>query len=223
MNDRAVIFDMDGVLIDSYQPHFLSWRRMAAEHGIDMTEREFATTFGRTSRDIISHFWADAARLSDERIAAMDRRKEELYRQIIRAAFPAMDGARELVAALREAGFRLAIGSSGPPENVRVALDGLGQAALFDATVNGMDVSRGKPDPQVFLIAAKKLGVPPTRCAVVEDAPAGLKAAQAAGMTAIALTGTASRAVLTPLANRVFDSLRELSPTVMAELIDGKK
>ena len=99
MSDRAVIFDMDGVLVDSYQAHFESWRRMGAEHGIDMTEQEFATTFGRTSRDIIAHFWGQG-RMSDEQIGAMDRRKEAIYRDLIRAGFPVMDGAIELIDAL---------------------------------------------------------------------------------------------------------------------------
>jgi beta-phosphoglucomutase len=216
---------MDGVLVDSYQAHFKSWRRMAAEHGIAMTEAQFATTFGRTSRDIIAHFWGvdsrGAPRLSDAEIAAMDQRKERIYRDMISVDFPAMDGARELLADLHRAGFALAIGSSGPSENVEAALTGLGQAQLFGATVNGMEVTRGKPDPQVFLLAAGKLAVPPANCAVVEDAPAGLRAARAAGMAAIALTGTASRDVLTPLADCVVDSLRELGPELIARLIAG--
>lgn len=219
MSHRAVIFDMDGVLVDSYRAHFESWRQMGAEHGIDMTEREFATTFGRTSRDIIAHFWGDDRRLGDEQIVAMDRRKEELYRRIIATDFPAMDGAVELIDNLRAAGFDLAVGSSGPPENVAAALAGLGRADRFAVTVNGMEVTRGKPDPQVFLLAAKKLNVPPTRCAVVEDAPAGLRAARAAGMAAIALTGTATREALAPLADRVVDSLRELNATDIAAML----
>lgn len=220
MNDRAVIFDMDGVLVDSYTPHFQSWRDMGRECGIEMTEAEFATTFGRTSREIIEHFWG--AGLSDARIAEMDRHKEALYRTIIAKDFPEMDGAHELLAALHGAEFKLAVGSSGPPENVAVVKERLGIAGLFDATVTGMDVTRGKPDPQVFLMAAERLGVPPRRCAVVEDARAGLQAARAAGMSAIAITGTFQRDSLTDLADLVVDSLRELNARTVTELIDRR-
>ncbi|HET6430253.1 MAG TPA: HAD family phosphatase [Phycisphaerae bacterium] len=212
----AVIFDMDGVLVDSYRAHLESWQRMASEYGVEITERQFAATFGRTSRDIIARFWGEG--LSDERIAEMDGRKEELYRQTIAADFPEMDGARELIRALHSAGWKLAVGSSGPPENVQAAMAGLGLPECFDAAVTGMDVTHGKPDPQVFLLAAERLGIPPCRCAVIEDAPAGIEAARRAGMVAIAITGTAPRGKLAD-ADMVVDSLRELTPNTIARLI----
>ncbi len=217
----GVIFDMDGVLVDSYQAHFASWRGMAAEHGQDMTEPQFQSVFGRTSREIVAHFWGDG--LSEERIAAMDDRKEVIYRQIIRADFPEMDGAHELLAALRAAGFAVAIGSSGPPANIAVALERLGGAGAVDATVSGMEVTRGKPDPQVFLLAAGKLGVRPAGCAVVEDALAGLKAARSAGMAAIAITGTFASRELSPLADLVVDALGELNPERIETLIRSRR
>src|SRR5262245_6293014 len=111
---RAVIFDMDGVLVDSYQAHWESWHFMADELGKGLTEEQFVATFGRTSREIIAAHWgADA--LSPLEIADFDRRKEALYREIVARNFPVMDGARELIRELHSAGFRLAIGSSGPP------------------------------------------------------------------------------------------------------------
>ena len=214
--EMAVIFDVDGVLINSYRPHFESWRMLAAEHGITMTEQQFQSTFGRTSRDIIAHFWGD--RLDPARIPAMDEHKEALYRQIIQRDFPAMPGAAELIDALHEAGFRLAVGSSGPPQNVDLTLKLLGREGRIHARITGADVQRGKPDPQVFLIAADRLGIPPAACAVVEDAPAGITAARAAGMAAIALTGTADAAGLAD-ADLVVHSLRDLTPQRIADLI----
>jgi len=221
MNTPGVIFDMDGVLVDSYRAHFESWRRMAAEHGLAMTEDQFASVFGRTSRDIVAHFWGQG--LTDRQIAAMDDRKEAIYREIIGADFPEMDGAHELLADLRSAGFRLAIGSSGPPANIAVVLGRLGGPGVVDATVNGMEVTRGKPDPQVFLLAAGKLSLPPGSCAVVEDAVAGVQAARAAGMAAVAVTGTTPRGRLALLAGLVVDSLRELAPQRFEELIDSRR
>ena len=213
----AVIFDMDGVLVDSYRAHLESWLALARECGFEFTERQFAATFGRTSRDIIAHFWGEG--LSDERIAEMDGRKEALYRKSISADFPVMDGARELIRALHEGGFKLAVGSSGPPANVAVTIKGLALEDCFAATVSGMEVTAGKPDPQVFLKAAEKLGVAPERCAVIEDAPAGVEAARRAGMAAIAITGTAPREKLAERAHFVVESLRQLSVEIIARLI----
>ena len=215
-NGLAVIFDMDGVLVDSYHAHFESWLALARECGFEFTEGDFAATFGRTSRDIIAHFWG--AGLPERRIAEMDARKEALYRDLIARAFPAMPGARELIRGLHGAGFALAVGSSGPPENVEVTMEGLCLRECFAAAVTGEDVTRGKPDPQVFLIAAGRVGVEPGRCAVIEDAPAGVEAANRAGMASVALTGTAPRPKLAH-ADLVVDSLAELSPESIADLI----
>ena len=218
MADLGVIFDMDGVLVDSYRAHFRSWNKMAHSVGLNMTEEQFAATFGRTTQDIIRHLWGEKFPPETD-LSVWDDRKEAAYREILREGFPAMDGAAELLAALHEAGFRLAIGSSGPPENVALVAELLPGAEHVAATVTGREVARGKPDPEVFLKAAAKLGVPPPNCAVVEDAPAGVEAARRAGMTAVGLTGTAGREVLAERAHLVVDSLRELSPQRIAELI----
>ncbi len=185
LSGRGVIFDMDGVLVDSYQPHFESWRLLGREHGRDISEAEFAATFGRTSRDIIELLFG-AGRSAAE-IRQMDERKEALYRDLIRGRVPIMGGARELLKELRTAGARLAVGSSGPVENVELVLEALRDVVAFDAVVTGADVSRGKPDPQVFQLAAQRIGIAPGRCVVVEDAPAGVEAARRAGIRVVAI------------------------------------
>jgi beta-phosphoglucomutase len=215
MSRTAVIFDVDGVLIDSYQAHFESWLRMFSEHDVSFTEEEFRKTFGRTSHDIIAALYG--ADLSDSEIRAWDDRKEALYRDIIRKSFPAIDGAAELLDALHAEGFRLGVGSSGPPENIQLTLECLKRDDLFDAVVTRVDVTRGKPDPQVFQIAGERLGAKPEQCVVVEDAPAGIEAANRAGMASVALTGTASREELSH-ARLIVDSLRELTPEVLRNL-----
>jgi HAD superfamily hydrolase (TIGR01509 family) len=209
MTRTAVIFDVDGVLIDSYDAHFKSWLQMFGEHGESFTEEQFRKTFGRTSRDIIAALHGHG--LTVEEMDAWDDRKEALYRDIIRQEFPVNDGAGELLDALHAAGFKLAVGSSGPPENIALTLECLGRIALFDAVVTRIDVTRGKPDPQVFQIAGERLGASPEQCVVVEDAPAGIEAANRAGMASVALTGTATRAELAH-AKLIVDSLRELTP-----------
>jgi len=216
MSPYAVIFDIDGVLIDSYDAHFQSWKRLCAEHDVDLTESRFAASFGRTSRDIIRMWWGDG--VADTTVGQMDARKEAHFRDIVRKDFPQMPGASELIAALHDADFRLAAGSSGPPENVALVLELLDPQGRFAARVTGADVTRGKPDPQVFLMAAQRLGVAPAQCAVIEDAVPGVAAANAAGMVSIALTGTAQRDALVE-ADHVVDSLSELKPQVIASLI----
>jgi len=217
---RAVIFDADGVLVDSYRAHFEAWQAMGRELGIDLAQETFAASFGRRNEDMMPALWGEAVAEAD--IPAWSNWKEATYREILLRDFPAMDGARDLIDALRAAGFRLAVGSSGPPENVAVCLRGLECAGAFDAAVDGSEVTRGKPEPEVFLTAAEKLGLAPGRCAVVEDAVAGVEAAKRAGMAAVGLTGTARREALAPRADRVVDSLRALSPETLAALIDGK-
>ena len=130
-----------------------------------------------------------------------------------------MPGAGDLIEALSRDGARLALGSSGPPENVALLLEHLPEARHLHAVVTGRDVRHGKPDPEVFLKAAGKLGLPPAACAVVEDSPAGLEAARRAGMTAIALVGTASPAVLEAQADWVTDALAKLDPARIRRLI----
>ena len=219
--EMAVIFDMDGVLVDSYQAHWESWHFMAEELGRGLTEEQFIRTFGKTSREIIAEHWGENA-LTPEEIAVFDHRKEGLYREMVANDFPAMDGAKELIQGLHRAGYGLAIGSSGPPANVALAVERLNAERLFHTLVTGKDVRRGKPDPEVFLTAASRLGVPPERCAVVEDAPVGIAAANAAGMTSIALLSTGHTAKSVAEARVIVRSLRDLSPERVRELISGQ-
>ena len=216
MTDGGVIFDMDGVLVDSYRAHFESWRRLGRKHGVEFTEEQFAATFGKTSREIIRQFWSGV--VPDREIPQWDAEKEAFYREALQADFPEMDGASELLERLDEAGFALAIGSSGPPENVEVVLKCLPAGKLIRAAVNGHDVRHGKPAPDVFLKAAERLAIASANCVVVEDAPVGIEAAHRAGMGGVAITGTATGEQLAS-ADLVVDSLRELDPQVFAGLI----
>jgi beta-phosphoglucomutase len=209
VSDFAVIFDVDGVLVNSYQAHFESWQRLYREMSLPYSEAEFAAGFGRTSREILRDKFGDE--LSEERFREIDERKEHYYREAFRQSFLPMDGATDLVNALAREGARLAIGSSGPPANVELAVELLGIADQFKAKITGADVTRGKPDPQVFLLAAQRLGIEPGSCAVVEDAVHGITAANSAGMKSIGITGTVTRDRLSH-ACLVIDSLRELSP-----------
>ena len=212
----GVIFDLDGVLLDSYEIHYQCWRSIAEKYSLTVTERDFDSLFGRRGSEIVRQVWGED--LTEEQIVTIHRQKQALYRERLQGNFPENDGAIQLIDSLTAEGFILGIGSSAPPENVEMSLNGLNRAKSFKAIVTGNDVARGKPDPQVFLLAAQRMGVEPLDCAVIEDAPAGIEAALAGGMTAIALAGTAPPQSLT-MAHLVVTSLRQLTPKQVAELI----
>ncbi len=187
MNSSApigVIFDMDGVLVDSADAHFRSWRLLAEEVGGAVTEEQFTATFGQQNRDIIPVLFGDVPQTRMDELAD---RKEELYRTLVQQDAPIIPGAVELVEGLHEAGVRLAVGSSGPRANIDLILTAMGATGWVAVVVSGDDVTRGKPDPQVFTLCARRLGVEPDRCVVVEDAPVGIQAARAAGARAAAV------------------------------------
>ena len=216
---KAVIFDIDGVLIDSYRAHLQSWQQVAHGYGREMTEESFGSTFGRTSREIIRILWKEVA-LSEEEIEAFDQEKEAAFREIVATDYPWMEGAENLIATLFEAGYRLAVGSSGPKENVQLMLSQLTQRKWITSAISGSDVTYGKPHPEVFELAAKKLDVSPNMCAVIEDATAGITAANAAGMVSIGLASTGHRHAEYAEANHLVAHLSELSPAVIANSID---
>jgi beta-phosphoglucomutase len=219
-NTYAAIFDMDGVLVDSYRAHYRSWLAMAQEAGLYFTEEDFGRAFGRTSPEIIATYWGND-RFTAEEIAALDQRKEQAYRDLIARDVPAMPGLRPLLDRLAQAGFKLAVGSSGPPENVDLVLDGLAIRPLFGAVVTGADVARGKPDPEVFVKAAQRLGLAPAQCVVIEDSPPGVQAAHAAGMVAVGLTSTGRTPAVLADADLVVGSLPEITPERLRALIDA--
>jgi len=202
---NAVIFDMDGVLVLSEDAHFRSWRDTAAAYGARVSHELFLSCFGRTNPDCIRTMIGE---VSPERAHEIAERKELAYRDIVRSDMPLAPGVRELLGSLRAAGVCTAIGSSAPPENVELLLDVGGLREHFAAAVNGSMVSRGKPAPDVFLRAGELLGVHARECAVIEDAPAGIVAARAAGMLAVAVATTHTPAQLVEAgAHHVFPSL----------------
>lgn len=183
-SDVGVIFDMDGVLIDSALPHLESWRQLGKENGAAITDEAVRKTFGRQNRDIIPTLFGQ---VDDQRLQALADRKEAIYRDLVRKSPPVVQGAIELVKELFAVGVRLAIGSSAPRLNIELVLDAMGVSDCMAAVVSGDDVTRGKPDPQVFSLVAEQLGLPPGRCVVVEDAPVGIESAVAAGARCVAV------------------------------------
>jgi len=183
---HAVIWDLDGVIIDSAEEHRQAWQRLAQEEGIRFTDADFWATFGKRNDDIITIVWGT---LPPERIQGLADRKEFYFRELIRKTAVPLPGSIELLRGLHDAGFLQALASSAPVENIQLISEVLGLRQYLTALVSGETVPHGKPAPDIFLKAARELGVEPSRCLVIEDAVAGVQAAHAAGMQCIAVAG----------------------------------
>ena len=185
-DNGAVIWDVDGTLVDTAELHFRAWAELCEGVGRPFTRADFAATFGRRNPEIFEHLFGD--RFEAAAVDEMGLRKEELYRAAAGQGVELLPGVRDLLVALHAAGFKQAIGSSAPLVNVELILRITHSATFFDAISSAEDTQRGKPDPQVFQVAAQKLGVPPAQCVVVEDAVAGVQAAKAGGMKCVAVS-----------------------------------
>ena len=183
---QAVIWDLDGVIIDSADEHRRAWHRLAQSVGLPLTDEQFYATFGMRNDVIIPKLWGS---MPPERIQELADRKEEYYREFVRHAATPLSGAIELLSALHNAGYRQALASSTPIKNIELINEVLGLDHYLSVLVSGESVAHGKPAPDVFLKAAAELGVEPENCLVIEDAVAGIEAAHAGGMRCIAVAG----------------------------------
>lgn len=185
--NRAVLWDMDGTLVDSAEYHWQAWRDSMSREGFPVTHGQFLATFGQRNDSILRQWLGEKA--TPELIQRIGDAKEALYRQHVREQGMApLPGALEWVTLLHRQGWRQAIASAAPRANIETILEVLQASQCFQAIVSADDVHRGKPDPEVFLIAATKLGVVPRYCIVVEDAEHGILAARAAGMKSIGVS-----------------------------------
>jgi beta-phosphoglucomutase len=212
---KAVIFDLDGVLVDTGKFHKQAWYDLAANEGFKMAEEIFNNTFGMQNYQIIPMLAGN--NLSPDEVERMSSWKEQRYRDLISGHVRLLVGAEQLLEDLKSNGFSLAIGTSAPMENLSLILNNTPLNGYFDAYVTSEDVSSGKPAPDTFLKAAEKLAVLSNDCVVVEDAVAGVQAARAAGMKVVAVTNTKKRCELLA-ADIVVDSLSELSAADFVKL-----
>jgi len=186
---KAVIFDWDGVVIDSSAQHERAWEILAKEISKPLPDGHFLLGFGKKNQVIIPEIlgWAT----DPTTITSLSNRKEEIYRELVQASgIHVLPGARELLTALLEAGIPRSIGSSTPRANLDAIFAATGLDAFFDAIACGDDVTHGKPAPDIFLLAAQRLHIPPADCIVIEDAHVGLEAARRAGMATLAVATT---------------------------------
>jgi beta-phosphoglucomutase len=184
----AFLFDMDGVIVDSNPVHRIAWERFNRRFGLETTEEMHRFMYGRHNTDIVRGYFGNG--LPPEEVVARGAAKEELYREIAAEKIEEMlvPGIREFLAAYP--GVPKGVASNAEPANVQFILDSAGLSSCFQAVVNGSDVRRPKPDPEVFLRAAELLKIRPENCIVFEDSPAGVQAGVAARMRVVGIRTT---------------------------------
>lgn len=210
---KAVIFDLDGVICFTDRFHYQAWKALADRLGIYFDEKINDRLRGvsrMASLDIILERSDKAYTQAEKEDFAAE--KNETYRELLKSMSPAdlSDEVKSTLAELRGRGYKLSIGSSS--KNTKFILGQIGLGGFFDAVADGTDITRSKPDPEVFLVSAQKLGIDPVDCAVVEDARAGIEAAKAGGMTALALFGDAKNCGLEDYNLKSFADLLNILP-----------
>ena len=188
MTVRAILWDLDGVIVNSMEFHYQAYREVLAGRGRDLGRGQYLRELiGLRNYVILRRVLGD---LPNEEVTALAGEKEKAFRGLIAGNVTALPGADRLVRRAKEVGLLQAIVSSTPRANIEVMLQSLGLWDLFEVIVGEEDATRGKPNPEGFLVAAGRLGVPPEECVVIEDAPEGIAAGKAAGMRCIGVTTT---------------------------------
>ena len=187
MGQRAVLFDMDGVVIDNLPYHVDAWLLYCERHGIHLTREIFYKDLnGLNSKDTFE--WLLKREITREEIIEMEEEKEEIYRGFYKPFLSPAPGLMDFLALLKANGIKTALGTSAGPGNIDFILDGLGIRAEFDAVIGGAEVTKGKPDPEIYVRAAGLVHVSPEDCWVIEDSLQGIEAGLSAGMKVVGMT-----------------------------------
>ena len=219
MTQRAFIFDMDGTIVDNMAFHTESWLAFFARRGQQLdADAFFRDTAGRQGHEIMRHYLGD--HLSKEESAQLDFEKESLYRELYAPHLATTGGFETFIAGAKAQGVALAVATAAPNDNITFTIDGLNLRSEFKAIVGAADVARGKPNPDVFLLAAERCGALPANAIVFEDAPLGVEAARRAGMRAVVLTTTLPAEAFAEFDNviAVVRDFSELDPEALFDL-----
>nr|WP_310589778.1 HAD family phosphatase [Fibrisoma limi] len=216
----AVLFDMDGVLIDNTEFHINAWIQFAQLRNFPLTRDLYIEHInGRVSADAMAYVLQRP--IPADELAALTEEKESIYRELYQPHLQPAPGLMSFLDALKAQGVRTAVGTSAPASNVSFTLDGLNLRPYFDAVVDASMVRRGKPDPEIYLKAAERVGVEPARCIVFEDAFAGIEAGLRAGMHVVALATTHMHEELADTgAALIIDDFTALTVNQLRQLID---
>lgn len=202
---KAVIFDMDGVIVDNQDYHHEAWMTFCMKYGITV-EGDVSRYYGQTNTDILTSIFPQD--LNHQQLYEYAGEKEKLYQGLYEGNVEAADGLLELLSVLQHAGIKLGVATSAPKENVDFVLLNTNLRKYFDVVVDSSMVKKGKPDPEIYLKAAQSLGEKPEHCLVFEDSVSGLRSAKAAGMYVVAITTTNPRENLSE-ADQIIDHFKE--------------
>ena len=216
---KAVIFDMDGVLVDNRDVHIEAFVVFCKRYGCDLSRSELLKHFGKGNDEILPVVLPQHI-IEQKGIDALADEKEEIYREIFEKTIQPTAGLVEFLKDLEVNGIKKSVGSSGQSANVNFVLDRCGISACFDGVANGDMVTKCKPDPEVFLLAANLIGVKPEECVVIEDSFAGIEAAHSAGMKVVAMATTYSQQELKSQSkfDLIVDDFRELTASKILKL-----
>lgn len=208
--NMGVVFDMDGVIIDNHHYHTKAWEQFWINHDLKITEEQYNDFInGRTNYDIMRYLFGD---ISQERIDQLSFEKEKLYRELYVDHIVIANGLDVLLDELKSSGFKLAVASAGPPENVSFALDALNIRSYFSSVIDSSMVKKGKPDPEAYNKSLKHFDLPPSSCLIFEDSFFGIQAAKASGCTTVAIATTHDRTKLEKSeADHIISSFKEVN------------
>jgi beta-phosphoglucomutase len=176
---KGAIFDMDGVVVDNHQFHFKAWMAFSQKYNFELNAQIYRDTFnGKTNADLFKMIFGD---ISAQEVKKYADEKEGLYQKLYAEHMRAHTGLLDFLDYLKKQKIKIALGTSAPTENVDFTLDALKLRSYFEVIVDGAQVERGKPDPQVYQLCAMKLGLDPKVCVVFEDSLAGLESGERAG------------------------------------------
>lgn len=212
----VVIFDMDGVIVDNMVYHRKAWEIFIQKHGLDVDLEDFSTHFGMINRELLNILFPK--KLSDEEAVRLAEEKEALYREICAEEMVPIPGLVDFLKELKRNEVKTVIATSAPQANVDFVLDRTKTRDFFDVIIGPSEVKRGKPDPEIYLLAAQKVQFPPPRCLVFEDSLAGIQAAKRAGMKVIGVATSFPMEKLIGTA-RIIRDFREMTFAMAEELM----
>ncbi|GAB4021980.1 HAD family phosphatase [Spirosoma sp. KCTC 42546] len=216
---KAVIFDMDGVIVDTNPHHRIAWREYYQRNGKTLSDDDFVHyVSGKHNTDIVAHLFANQS-LTPEEVHRLSKEKEALFRELYRPAITPVTGLIPFLKALKEAGIRTAVATSAPVENLDFVMDALNIRPYFDALLNESMVSHPKPDPEIYQKAMAMLGVEPADSVIFEDSMTGIQAAKASGAFVVGMATTQSPDELRPFVDDVATDFTELSLDRIQKLV----
>lgn len=218
---KAAIFDMDGVIVDTNPHHRIAWKKYFERYGKTLTDEDFVRYIsGKHNDEILNHLFADQAPSPTE-AKQLAAEKEALFRELYLPDIKPVNGLPEFLQRLRKAGIQTAVGTSAPVENLDFVMDALNLRPYFDVLLNESNVTRPKPDPEIYQKAMQLLGVEPQQSIIFEDSTTGIRAARAAGAYVVGLTTTDLPAVLIEAgADEVIRDFTELTASRFQDLVN---